>query len=369
MTQISGKTGFLVWGACALLFAGCAALSPDSETKIVVQEVRPEPNRVVIDLAMSVKYYSVPHVFCERLSDGSYEVKQDFGGKVSSEVVAEETSEDLKWKKLFAKFDVLWPEGSSATYLQNIGKIRVRNTIENLELIDQAMECLTQACQQIEVGVDFLDVDSKTLDDVGRQLVPGKMAESRYVLSDFDGIPAAVLRERLLSRRDVGIASEARVLTRNGENAVVRDVVEHIYPQDYDVQMGEMPVCGTNETRKVRQSGFATVEPQNFTMREVGTILDVTPTLSDNDLMIDLDVKLQLVEEPRVTDYGMSCPAPDGGRYALPMNQPFFPMSSIDSHVKVDFGGVALAGAVRVPASSRVKDVIRLVFVRARKID
>lgn len=111
MKMIACEMGFLVWGACALLVVGCAALSPDSETKIVVQEVRPEPNRVVIDLAMSVKYYSVPHVFCERLSDGSDEVKQDFGGKVTSEVVAAETSEDLKWKELFAKFDVLWPEG------------------------------------------------------------------------------------------------------------------------------------------------------------------------------------------------------------------------------------------------------------------
>lgn len=369
MKLIAGGMGFLVLVSCALLITGCAAFTPDSETKIVVQEVRPEPNRVVIDLAMSVKYYSVPDVFLERLSSGFDEVKRGFGGKVSSEVIAEETCEDLEWKKFFAKFDVLWPEGSSAKYLRNIGKIRVRNTAENLELIDQAMECLTQACRQIEVGVDFLDVDSKTLDDVGRQLVPSKAAEARYVLSDFDGIPAAVLRERLISRRDVGIVSEARVLTRNGENAVVKDVVEYVYPQDYDVQMGEMPVCGTNETRTVRQSGFATVEPQNFTMREVGTILDVTPTLSDNDLMIELEVKLQLVKEPRVTDYGMSCPAPDGGSYALPMNQPFFPMSSIDSRVKVDFGGVALAGAVRIPASSSEKDAIRLIFVRARKID
>ena len=56
-------------------------------------------------------------------------------------------------------------------------------------------------------------------------------------------------------------------------------------------------------------SALAVVEPQNFTMREVGVILDVTPTYSEaNGGTIDLELKPQVVDEPTWKNYGMRIP-------------------------------------------------------------
>ena len=54
---------------------------------------------------------------------------------------------------------------------------------------------------------------------------------------------------------------------------------------------------------------LAVVEPQNFTMREVGVILDVTPTYSEaNGGTIDLELKPSVVDEPIWHNYGMRIP-------------------------------------------------------------
>jgi len=53
---------------------------------------------------------------------------------------------------------------------------------------------------------------------------------------------------------------------------------------------------------------LAVVEPQSFTMREVGVILDVTPMLTDDGNLIDLKLNTQVVDEPTWWNYGMRIP-------------------------------------------------------------
>ena len=144
---------------------------------------------------------------------------------------------------------------------------------------------------------------------------------------------------------------------------------------------------------------LAVVEPQNFTMREVGVILDVTPTYSEaNGGTIDLELKPQVVDEPIWHNYGMkipftgnvgsgstsfNIPAPPEGWtvptdiaervvekywnaigsfldnvatggstassmtwYDAPMEQPFFPVRSIDSKVSITPGSTVVMGGL-----------------------
>ena len=120
----------------------------------------------------------------------------------------------------------------------------------------------------------------------------------------------------------------------------------------------------SNET--ARQAGIATVEPQSFTMREVGTILDVTPLLLEGEDAVDVKVNAQIVGEPTWKNYGMQLPSPNGGTYTLMMEQPFFPVSATDTTLRVVLGETRLLSA-RVSADNA--DETELVFLRVSRLD
>ena len=356
-------------GLCMGILAGCISVDDGAAAgKVVVREVKAESGVKVIDMAMEVRYYPVPMQIMCRLSSSSCDMRGFSAEGKTSEVVAKDTSEDRAWKDLLARFDVLWPEGSSLAYLRNNGLLRVRNTEENHEHIEQALLLLNEPHEQFEVGVEFLSVEQKTLDAIGREIVKGKPDNARYVLSDFDDVPTAKFHDILVGNREVKIVSSSKALVGDGENVVVKDVVEYIYPQDYDVSWGEMAHGLSNETWQVRQAGLAAVEPQNLTMRETGTILDVTPTLLTGGIGngVELWLKPQHVDEPEWNDCGMRLPAPNGGTYALQMKQPFFPCRSVDTKIRIGLGDYALVGASRVAPKAGNESPLCLVFVRVR---
>ena len=217
----------------------------------------------------------------------------------------------------------------------------------------------------------------------------------------------SLILHMLSQRSDTDLLSAPKVVTKSGENAVIKVVVEYIYPQDYDVQLQSSgSSSGSSSSGSSQSAILAVVEPQNFTMREVGVILDVTPTYSEaNGGTIDLELKPQVVDEPVWHNYGMKIPftgntgsasaVPDfagiisamtaslqalavpltdedrtaiGGRvvdtsmsaidnlstagsqnmtwYDAPMEQPFFPVRSIDSKVSITPGSTVVMGGL-----------------------
>ena len=120
----------------------------------------------------------------------------------------------------------------------------------------------------------------------------------------------SMILHMLSQRSDTDLLSAPKVVTKSGENAVIKVVTEYIYPQDYDVQLQSSSSGSSGGSSGGSQSAIlAVVEPQNFTMREVGVILDVTPTYSEaNGGTIDLEMKPQVVDEPIWKNYGMRIP-------------------------------------------------------------
>ena len=215
----------------------------------------------------------------------------------------------------------------------------------------------------------------------------------------------SMILHMLSQRSDTDLLSAPKVVTKSGENAVIKVVTEYIYPQDYDVQLQS---SGGSSSGGSGSSGgssaiLAVVEPQNFTMREVGVILDVTPTYSEaNGGTIDLELKPQVVDEPTWQNYGMKIPfsgnssvqsfegladiplravqaiqalggsisdetiatysdaimsssmtamSSSSGQgnmtwYDAPMNQPFFHVRSIDSKVSITPGATVVMGGL-----------------------
>ena len=351
-----------------LALAGCASFEDElPESCVVIEEVKATPpNKVVIDTKMEVRSYPILATFVERMSSASEDMKGFGASTVKSEVVAKERDEDREWKEFFARCcGATWPVGSSCTHVKQIGKLRVRNTPENLKLIDEFMDEVKARGDLLEVQTRFVRVAQKTLDEIGAELFPGKGAGYRYDLVEFDAVPAGELERRLASRRDLVENKVCRVTTRLGEEAVFKNVSECIYPTDYDVQMSSYAPSGSNNWVRTGEYGFATVEPQSFTMREVGSILQVTPTLTDEQV-VDLEMNAQIVAPPEWMDYGMQLPSANGGSYALPMKQPFFPVASSDTKLTVVPGETVLAGSGVFQGKT---DETEFFFVRARKFD
>ena len=103
----------------------------------------------------------------------------------------------------------------------------------------------------------------------------------------------SMILHMLSQRSDTDLLSAPKVLTRPGEEAVMKVVTEYIYPTDYDVQLQSSSSGSGGSYGGGSQSAIlAVVEPQSFTMREVGVILQVT----------------QVVDEPTWKNYGMKIP-------------------------------------------------------------
>ena len=365
---MTAKATALTFLGLGIAFAGCTSFEDELPAScVVIEEVKPQPNKVVIDTKMETRSYPVITAFLERMSSASEDIKSFGASTVKSEVIAKESDEDRELKEFFARCcGVTWPVGSSCTYVKAIGKLRVRNTPENLKLLDEFMDEINARDVLLEVQTRFVRVVQKTLDELGAELFPGKGAGYRYDLSEFDAVPAGELERRLVSRRDLVENRVCRVTTRPGEEAVFKNVSEYIYPTDYDVQMSSYAPSGSNDWVRTGEYGFATVEPQSFTMREVGSILQVTPTMTDDGQVVDLEMNAQIVAPPEWMDYGMQLPSAYGGTYALPMKQPFFPVVSPDAKLTVTPGETVLVGS---GVSQGKADETEFVFVRTRKLD
>ena len=188
-------------------------------------------------------------------------------------------------------------------------------------------------------------------------------------------------------------------------------VTEYIYPTDYDVQLQSSSSGGGGYSGGSSQSAIlAVVEPQSFTMREVGVILQVTPTLTDDGQVVDLELNTQVVDEPTWKNYGMRIPFTgnasagnfsvtigdgpfadqgytpsrdimeaivtrywnavatmfeniSGGNqnityYDAPMEQPFFHVRSVDSKVSVYPGATIVMGGLITEARKAMDDKI-----------
>ena len=130
----------------------------------------------------------------------------------------------------------------------------------------------------------------------------------------------SMILHMLSQRSDTDLLSAPKVLTRPGEEAVMKVVTEYIYPTDYDVQLQSSSSSsgGYGGSNGGQSAILAVVEPQSFTMREVGVILQVTPTLTDDGNVVDLELNTQVVDEPTWKNYGMKIPFTGNTSSAVP---------------------------------------------------
>ena len=282
--------------------------------------------------------------------------------RVSFEVSEEEANK--AWRNLFADRGVAWPAGSSLAVDERAHTFTVVNTSENQDRFAKALLEIYPVPRLVEFDLCFLRASRQDLSAAGFD------APDR-------GIDAAPVLAKLKQNKNVEIISCQRALANPLQNCVVRNVTEYIYPQDFEVKVGPCD-CPSNATQRA-SSGVIAAEPRNFTMREVGLILDVTANPQDDGTteLIELEFKAQYTNPPVWKDYGTRLPFAADGRkagassnavhYDLKMEQPFFAVSNVDTKLRVRPGTTI---AIEAGSNTDTKDDrISVFFLAVRKLD
>jgi len=370
--------------------------------------------------------------------------------RMSGATLPSESSGDVK--QYFTELGVPFPPGSSIKYDERTSKISVRNTPENMEIFEKALSELNIIPSQVEIEAKFIDVSEGDLKELGFQWSVGankswilgggkvnltggasQLGKNSFIDTNappvdiISGLITGGLRDRsglsgssiesllageaasgitsllsgsilgapdiqfminaLAQKKNTDVLSAPKVTTISGAQAQIRVVQEFIYPTEFST-----PTVGT-------AGGSTTSVPQAFRTREVGVILNVTPTVGADGYTINLTLVPEVSEFRGFIDYSppttrsTSTNSTDTTEVGYNIIQPLFETRNLQTSVVIwDGQTVVLGGLMRedvqeiddkVPflgdipilgrlfrskVSSRAKRNL-LIFVTARLID
>lgn len=335
------KVMTIVFGlSLGVLLGGCCTAS---EPRVSPQEAR-TPN---VRMEKRVHRYYYAYAGYEKIANADMSVEE----------------RSRAWRDIFREQGVAWPEGSSVVCDESSRTFTVVNTPENQDRFEREMKAIFPMPCVIEFSLCYLKASHQDLSAAGFD------APDR-------GIDAAAVLAKLKQNKNVEIVSCQRACADLGENCVMKNVTEYIYPQDYDVNDIMVYAVPSNVEQRASSCRIPTVEPQNFTMREVGLILDAMAQTRDDGL-IELDCEVQFVSDPTWKDFGMRLPFTPNGRtdaspsdvvyYDLEMEQPIFPVSSADTRLHIKPGTTL---ALEAGSNTDTKDArMAVFFLTVRKLD
>lgn len=312
-------------------------------------------------------------------------------------------------KDFFERAGVPFPVGTSITYNQSISQLIVANTVENLENFERILSRLNVIPNQVEIEARFVEVNQNNLEELGFQwaltdnweiaqkkgggplganeqiiaradtkgftkgnrffgsdLTTGAIQPVSAVTQNPNQFPlggilsfASVLTNpelqvvihALSQKGNADLLSAPRITTRSGINAQIQVVTEIIYPTEFEVTE---PTIASSTT--IVSDGSAaggglvtppTVTPGSFQTREVGVILNVTPTVGPDGYTIDLTMVPEVAELVDWIQYGSTISA-GGQTFTYNIPQPVFASRKVTTSIVVwDGQTVVMGGLIR----------------------
>ncbi|HRZ13750.1 MAG TPA: hypothetical protein P5567_15005 [Kiritimatiellia bacterium] len=318
-------------------------------------------------------------------------------------------------KEFFEKAGVPFPAGTSITYNSAISQLIVANTADNLDTFERILSQLNVIPTQVEIEARFVEVNQDDLEELGLQWILtddweiaqaengyGSMAGTEHVKvsADQDGftkgnrffafdnttlavspvspttirsdqqtamggiLTAAsvltnpeltVILQALSQNGHSDLLSAPRITTRSGQNAQIQVVKEIIYPTEFEVTQPTVQSQGDLVTPPV-------VTPGAFQTREVGVILNVTPTVGPDGYTIDLTMVPEVAELVEWIQYGSEITLPQNRTnpitgllesgdplvYAFNIPQPIFSSRNVTTSLVIwDGQTVVMGGLIR----------------------
>jgi len=219
--------------------------------------------------------------------------------------------------------------------------------------------------QQISVTGPGLPADGIRLDTAAPQIPGGvllgtgaaALANVSTIIGEFD-VNAIV---RALSQKSgTELLSAPKLTVLSGNPATITVAQELRYPQSYgeiQSQVGTGSVSGGGSAGVSITSGT----PQEFTTRNVGVELRVTPTVEEDDRSVSLDLNPKVTEFEGFVEYGGPSIAISGGTtVTVPPGfyQPIFSVREVSTKVTIWDGATLVMGGLTREDVKKVNDKV-----------
>ncbi len=193
------------------------------------------------------------------------------------------------------------------------------------------------------------------------------LAGSVLPLGSFTGILGDVSVDaqlRALSRRNGSdMLSAPKVTVMSGSRATITVAQELRYPQSYGEIQSDVGTSGGGSLTGGGSAGVTITAgtPSDFTTRNVGVELSVTPTVEEDDYSISLELNPRVTEFEGYVEYGGTSVAVSAGTtVTVPSGfyQPVFSSREINTRVTVWDGATLVMGGLTREEVRRVSDKV-----------
>lgn len=421
------------------------------------------------DTDLYTRNFSVPADFISSLSSAAGE--SDSGGGEVDPFSTASSSTGLKPRKapkeLFKQMGINFGEGCTATYVASNSSLIVRNTMANLDMIEQMIENLKGKNKQIKISTKFVEISQDNTEELSfdwvvspfsangnrSMFVGGGVAEGTNMNSnDFVGNPGGVsgwpisssssnvngattagirsgsgainqdsidslmkaqnrseatqnyrapgimsvtgvfdegafqmLMRGISQKKGSDVLTAPSIVARPGETAKIEVIREFIYPEEYEPP--QLPTnVGNNDS--YRNGGYGGVlgglygggnqptvnsfpvtpaTPTSFVSRSVGVTLEVEANVADNNYVIDLNFKPEIVEFEGFVNYGSPIQSTGVGSDGKPVSitltdnrieQPIFQTRRVETKVYIYDGYTVGIGGLITEDVQTVEDKV-----------
>ena len=340
---------------------------------------------------METRYYHLSSglgIFTEFVKKMQTEEEQAGGVKKGLKAESKITIKDV-----LEQSGVPFPAGSKVFLDKRTGTLIVRNTAQNLGLVEEVLRMLDITPFQVEIEARFIEVteekaqelglewiitspdyrfysdklrlDNKTTDAIygqypdpagqtGREGLthgmryldekflsdsPYQFKPSGNILSLSGILTQPEFRAILHALNQSGfsnVLSAPKVTTLNNQQSQIEVVKEIIYPTEFELTPATTNDFGSIVTQPV-------VTPAAWTTRDIGIILNVTPSVGADKKTVNLSLKPEVSKFLEWKDYGIS----KGANWsAIPIKQPIFFSQNVDTNVVVNDGETVVLGGL-----------------------
>lgn len=323
------------------------------------------------------------------------------------EMGSKTTFERSDVKDFFEKAGVPFPQGTSITYNPGISQLIVANTPENLEIFERILAQLNVIPNQVEIEARFIEISEDNLRELGLEWIlndnweiatkstsgsvsgseriqvnensngfteglrffgysgeTGTISPQSAVTASGSSLGSILSISSILTNPELSVVLHAldqsggtdllsapRVTTRSGYNATIQVVREIIYPTEFDAQSQSVGTGAGESSDKT----VVVVTPGSFETREVGVILNVTPTVGPDGYTIDLAMVPEVSELIGWIEYGSSM-----GDLVYHMPQPIFSSRNVTTSIVIWDGQTVVMGGMIREELTTVNDKIPL---------
>ncbi len=188
--------------------------------------------------------------------------------------------------------------------------------------------------------------------------VASPLAAVSGVVGDFD--VSATLRA-LSQRTGSDLLSAPKITVLSGNRASITVAQELRFPQSYGEIQSEVGTASGTTNGGAAGVTITAGTPQDFTSRNVGVELAVTPTVEEDDYSISLELNPRVTEFEGFVEYGGSSIAISGSTtVTVPSGffQPIFSTREINTRVTVWDGATLVMGGLTREEVKRVNDKV-----------